>query len=425
MTFFEELKWRGLLHDIMPGTEDLMSKEKIVAYAGFDPTSDSLHIGNLVPILLLKHLQNNGHTPIALVGGATGMVGDPSGKSAERNLLDIKTLRYNESCIQKQLSKFLNFDPALINAAQIVNNYDWFKDINFLDFIRDVGKHITVNYMLAKDSVQKRLESGMSFTEFSYQLIQGYDFYHLYKEKNVKVQAAGSDQWGNIVAGTELIRRIGGGEGFAFTAPLITKADGSKFGKSESGNVWLDATKTSPYQFYQFWMNTSDLDAEKYIKIFTFLSVAEIEQLIKDQQIDPSKRILQQKLAHEVTKLVHGNDALEKAINTTKALFASNTLEGLQSLSEENFLLVFAGVPTFKIDKVKLDQEETYVNILSQCGMLPSKTEAKKLITGGGISVNKTKLSGIDAVINQSDVLHGRFILVQKGKSNNHLLEII
>jgi tyrosyl-tRNA synthetase len=425
MTFFEELKWRGLLHDIMPGTEDLMSKDKIAAYAGFDPTSDSLHIGNLVPILLLKHLQNNGHTPIALVGGATGMVGDPSGKSAERNLLDIQTLRHNEICIQKQLSQFLNFDDTLPNAAQIVNNYDWFKDINFLDFIRDVGKHITVNYMLAKDSVQKRLESGMSFTEFSYQLIQGYDFYHLFKEKNVKVQAAGSDQWGNIVAGTELIRRIGGGEGFAFTAPLITKADGSKFGKSESGNIWLDPAKTSPYQFYQFWMNTSDIDAEKYIKIFTFLGVIEIEELIAEQQKDPSKRLLQQKLSSEVTKLVHGEEALEKAINTTKALFASNTLEGLRSLSEENFLLVFAGVPTFQIERAKLSQHESYVNILSECGLLPSKTEAKKLITGGGISINKTKLNGIEACINEADVLHGRFVLVQKGKSNNHLLEII
>ncbi len=422
MNLIEELRWRGLLHDIMPGTEELLNKEKTAVYAGFDPTSDSLHIGNLVPIILLKHLQANGHTPIALVGGATGMVGDPSGKNAERNLLDIPTLRQNEAGIKAQLSHFLNFDENLSNCAKIVNNFDWFKDFGFLDFIRDVGKHITVNYMLAKDSVQKRLETGMSFTEFSYQLIQGYDFYYLWKNLNVKIQAAGSDQWGNIVAGTELIRRIGGGEGFAFTAPLITKADGSKFGKSEGGNVWLDPEKTTPYQFYQFWLNTSDEDAEKYIKIFTFITPDKIDSLINIHDNDKSKRLLQNELANFVTQLVHGQEALIQAQNTSKMLFASNSLEGLLALSEADFLTIFAGVPSHTISKNKILEQDTYVNIFTESGILPSKTEAKKLITAGGISVNKVKITDINAVANTNDILHQKYLLIQKGKNKNHLL---
>jgi tyrosyl-tRNA synthetase len=424
MTIVEELKWRGLLHDIMPGTEELLNTKKIASYCGFDPTSDSLHIGNLVPILLLMHLQKNGHTAIALVGGATGMVGDPSGKSAERNLLDIATLRHNEAGIKAVLQRFLNFDASIANPAEIVNNFDWFKDFSFLDFIRDVGKHITVNYMMSKDSVQKRMEGGMSFTEFSYQLIQGFDFYYLWKNKNVQLQAAGSDQWGNIVTGTELIRRIGGGEGFAFTAPLITKADGSKFGKSESGNVWLTADKTSPFQFYQFWINTSDTDAEKYIKIFTFLEPSLIEKLITEHQLDASKRVLQKQLAEEVTTLVHGAEGFATAVNTTQKLFASNTIEGLLALTETEFTECFEGVPTYTIGTDKLTNSDNYVNILADSGILPSKSEAKKLIQGGGISVNKVKLSGIEQKIAATDVLHGKYILVQKGKNNNYLLII-
>jgi tyrosyl-tRNA synthetase len=422
LDLFEDLKWRGLIHDIMPDTEALFTKETVGVYAGFDPTSDSLHIGNLVPIILLKHVQLHGHRPIALVGGATGMVGDPSGKNAERNLLDIPTLRYNEDCIKKQLSQFLNFSLEIKNPAEIVNNYDWFQNFNFLDFIRDVGKHITVNYMLAKDSVQKRLESGMSFTEFSYQLIQGYDFYHLWKSKNVKVQAAGSDQWGNIVAGTELIRRIGGGEGFAFTAPLITKADGSKFGKSESGNVWLDKTKTTPFEFYQFWINTGDDDAAKYIKIFTFLNKNIIEQEIENHQNNPAERKLQKRLAQEVTLLVHGEEELEAAIATTTKLFAANTIEGLLTLNEEEFLSVFNGVPQHLGSLESIESEDTFTNILTSTGIFPSKTEARKMIEGGGVSINKSKISTDHQKANHTQLLHGKYILVQKGKNKNFLI---
>jgi tyrosyl-tRNA synthetase len=424
MTLLEELKWRGLLHDAMPGTSDLLETQKISAYCGFDPTSDSLHIGNLVPILLLKHLQKHGHTPLALVGGATGMVGDPSGKSAERNLLDIDTLRKNEKGIQAVLEKFLDFDATLPNPAEIVNNFDWFKHFNFLDFIRDVGKHITVNYMMGKDSVQKRLEGGMSFTEFSYQLIQGYDFYYLWKNKNVKLQAAGSDQWGNIVTGTELIRRIGGGEGFAFTAPLITKADGSKFGKSESGNVWLTADKTSPFQFYQFWINTSDADAEKYIKIFTFLPKETIDALIADHRQDASKRLLQKELAAQVTTLVHGSAQLDAAINSTEKLFASNTIEGLKGLTKEEFLQSFEGVPTYSIHQSKLLNNENLVNVLVESGIFPSKSEARKMMQAGGFSINKEKVTDINKALEQNDVLHGQFVVAQKGKNKNFLLVI-
>jgi tyrosyl-tRNA synthetase len=422
MTLVEELRYRGLLHDIMPGTEEMLNTEKISAYCGFDPTSDSLHIGNLVPILLLMHLQKHGHTPLALVGGATGMVGDPSGKSAERNLLDITTLRHNENGQKEILKKFLNFDSTISNPAEIVNNFDWFKDFSFLDFIREVGKHITINYMMGKDSVQKRMEGGMSFTEFSYQLIQGYDFYYLWKHKNVKLQAAGSDQWGNITTGTELIRRIGGGEGFAFTAPLITKADGSKFGKSESGNVWLTADKTSPFQFYQFWLNTSDMDAAKYIKIFTFLEPKIIDDLIAEHALDESKRSLQKALAAEVTTLVHGIDILQQAIDTTQKLFTSNTVDGLKALSAEEFMQSMDGVPTFEISKDKLMLKESIVNIVTESGIFPSKSEAKKMILGGGVSINKEKIISIERMLKEQDVLHEKYVLIQKGKNKNFLL---
>ncbi len=424
MTLLEELRLRGLLHDAMPGTDELLQSKKISAYCGFDPTSDSLHIGNLVPIILLKHLQLHGHTPLALVGGATGMVGDPSGKSAERNLLDTDTLQKNQAGIQKQLEQFLNFDSSINNAAQIVNNYDWFKDFSFLDFIREVGKHITVNYMMAKDSVQKRLETGMSFTEFSYQLIQGYDFYHLWKTKGVSIQAAGSDQWGNIVTGTELIRRMGGGEGFAFTAPLITKADGSKFGKSESGNVWLDATKTSPYQFYQFWLNTSDADAAKYIKIFTFLPLAEINILIENHTVDASKRILQKELAQQVTTLVHGQEGFTIALQTTDKLFSANSIEGLQALTEQEFLASMEGVPSHSIAMQKITDGDTLINVLAESGILPSKTEARKMIEGGGISINKQKVLELTYTMQPSNLLHQKYILIQRGKNKNFLLVV-
>jgi tyrosyl-tRNA synthetase len=424
MTLLEELKQRGLLHDAMPGTDELLQSKKISAYCGFDPTSDSLHIGNLVPIILLKHLQLQWHTPLALVGGATGMVGDPSGKSAERNLLDVETLQKNQAGIQKQLEQFLNFSSDIENPAQIVNNYDWFKDFSFLDFIREVGKHISVNYMMAKDSVQKRLETGMSFTEFSYQLIQGYDFYHLWKTKGVSIQAAGSDQWGNIVTGTELIRRMGGGEGFAFTAPLITKADGSKFGKSESGNVWLDANKTSPFQFYQFWLNTSDADAAKYIKIFTFLPLAEIEKMTEQHQLDASKRILQKELANQVTTLVHGATELQNAIQTTEKLFSSNSMEGLQALSKEDFLTSMEGVPTHSIAMQKIVEGDTLINVLAESGIFPSKTEARKMIEGGGVSINKQKIVDLGYKMQMDNLLHEKYILIQRGKNKNFLLVV-
>jgi tyrosyl-tRNA synthetase len=424
MSLIDELRWRGMVQDIMPGTEEQLDKEITSAYIGFDPTSDSLHIGSLVPILLLVHLQKAGHKPIALVGGATGMVGDPSGKSEERNLLSEEVLRHNQEGVKKQLMQFLDFDSAKPNSAEMVNNYDWFRDISFLHFIRDVGKHITVNYMMAKDSVKKRIEGdGMSFTEFTYQLVQGYDFYWLFTHKNCKLQMGGSDQWGNIVTGTELIRRKSNGEAFAFTCPLITKADGGKFGKTEKGNVWLDPAKTSPYQFYQFWLNASDADAEKWIRIFTFLSLEEIEALGNEHVKNPSLRILQKKLAEEVTVLVHGKDELQKAIETTEKLFANQTapaesltvddLEGMEGIVKSDFF------------KHKIDEGIDVVSFLAETKVFSSKGEARKTIQNGGVSINRKKIEDAQMAINSSVLLHEKYILVQKGKKNYFLIQAI
>jgi tyrosyl-tRNA synthetase len=424
MTLIQELRWRGMIQDIMPGTEELFEKEQVSGYIGFDPTSDSLHIGSLVPILLLMHLQRAGHKPVALVGGATGMVGDPSGKSEERNLLSEETLQFNLAGVQKQLAHFLNFDATLPNAAEMVNNYDWFKNFNFLDFIRDVGKHITVNYMMAKDSVKKRIEgdTGMSFTEFTYQLVQGYDFYWLYKNKNCKVQMGGSDQWGNITTGTELIRRKLGGEAFAFTCPLITKADGGKFGKTEKGNIWLDATKTSPYQFYQFWLNASDEDAKKWIKIFTLLPFATIDKLIADHELAPQERILQKNLAAELTKLVHSEEDLTFAIRATEILFGNATTEVLKSLNEVQLLQVMEGVPTVNVTLAQLKEGYDLVSLLADTKIFPSKGEARKMWQSGGIGINKEKI-GIDFTnVTTAQLLQGKYMLLQKGKKNYYLL---
>src|SRR5215217_4940985 len=387
MNLIEELRWRGLIQDITPGTEEQLNKEMTSGYIGFDPTADSLHIGSLVPILILVHMQRAGHKPFALVGGATGMVGDPSGKSQERNLLSEDTLQKNQEGVRKQLRKFLDFDPGSPTAAEMVNNYDWFKEMNFLQFIRDVGKHITVNYMMSKDSVRKRIESetGISFTEFTYQLIQGYDFYWLYHHKNCKLQMGGSDQWGNITTGSELIRRKTGGEAFAFTCPLITKADGGKFGKTEAGNIWLDAEKTSPYQFYQFWLNAADADAEKWIKIFTFLDKEEIEALIKEHQNDASRRVLQKKLAEELTVFVHGKEEYEKAIETTEKLFSKQNLS-IETLSLED-LEGIEGIIKIDIEKNKLEEGIDVVSFLANTQILPSKGEARKMVQNGGISI--------------------------------------
>lgn len=424
MNLIEELKWRGMVQDIMPGTEEILLKEQVTGYVGFDPTADSLHIGSLVPILLLVHLQRAGHKPIALAGGATGMVGDPSGKSEERNLLDEETLQRNLEGISKQLKKHLNFDPSLPNAAEIVNNYDWFKGYSFLNFIRDVGKHITVNYMMAKDSVKKRLEgaNGMSFTEFSYQLVQGYDFYWLYANKNCKLQFGGSDQWGNIVTGTELIRRKTGGEAFAFTCPLITKADGGKFGKTEKGNVWLDAEKTSPYQFYQFWLNASDADAAKWIRIFTFLTQEEITQLEAEHAKDPGARILQKKMAEEITRYVHGEAALADALETT-AKFFNKQSEDVSSLSAED-IETMQGVERFSFNKGVIDNGTDVISFLTDTGIFPSRGEARKMIQNGGVSINREKVAGIDASVNTGNLLHGKYILVQKGKKNHYVVTV-
>jgi tyrosyl-tRNA synthetase len=423
MNFIEELRWRGMVQEIMPGTEEQLKKEMTSAYIGFDPTADSLHIGSLVPILLLVHLQKAGHKPYALVGGATGMVGDPSGKSEERSLLSEEVLKHNQEGVKKQLMQYLDFDPALKNAAEMVNNYDWFKNFTFLNFIRDVGKHITVNYMMSKDSVKKRLEgeTGMSFTEFTYQLVQGYDFYWLYQNKNCKLQMGGSDQWGNIVTGTELIRRKAGGEAFAFTCPLITKADGGKFGKTESGNVWLDAKRTSPYQFYQFWLNTSDKDAEKWIKIFTFLSKDAIEMLIHEHKMDPAARVLQKTLAQEITVFVHGNQEYEKAIETTQKLFA-NQNAAAESLSIED-LEGMEGVVKIDYVKDKIAEGIDVVSFLAETKIFPSKGEARKTIQGGGVSINRTKVEGIDFKIETNLLLHKQYLLVQKGKKNYYLVK--
>lgn len=424
MTLIQELRWRGMIQDIMPGTEALFQKEQVSGYIGFDPTSDSLHIGSLVPILLLMHLQRAGHKPFALVGGATGMVGDPSGKSEERNLLSEETLQFNLAGVKKQLEHFLNFDPSLKNAAEMVNNYDWFKDFSFLNFIRDVGKHITVNYMMAKDSVKKRIEgdTGMSFTEFTYQLVQGYDFYWLYKNKNCKVQMGGSDQWGNITTGTEIIRRKMGGEAFAFTCPLITKADGGKFGKTEKGNVWLDPTKTSPYQFYQFWLNASDEDAKKWIKIFTLLPLDTIEVLLTEHEQAPQLRILQKKLAAELTTMVHSNEDLTFAIRATEILFGNATTEVLQSLNESQLLQVMEGVPTATISLAQLNEGYDLINLLTDTQIFPSKGEARKMWQGGGISINKEKISAEFSSVNKTHLLQGKYLLIQKGKKQYYFV---
>ncbi|MFT6815584.1 MAG: tyrosyl-tRNA synthetase [Sphingobacteriales bacterium] len=419
--FVEELKWRGMIHDVMPGTEEKLLEGLKVGYAGFDPTADSLHIGNLVPVMLLTHLQRCGHKPIALVGGATGMVGDPSGKSDERNLLDKETLDYNLSCVQKQLEQFLDFNDSE-NGAEIVNNYDWFSEFSFLDFIRDAGKHITVSYMLSKDSVKNRMEKGLSFTEFSYQLVQGYDFYHLYKEKKCILQVGGSDQWGNIVTGTELIRRKSGGEGFALTCPLITKADGGKFGKTEEGNVWLDAEKTSPYKFYQFWLNTSDEDASTFIRIFTLKSQEEIEALEKEHNEAPHLRVLQKALAEEVTIRVHSEKDLDTAIKASEILFGKATKESLSAIDEKTLLSVFDGVPTISVKKSLVTNVGLIDLLAEHSDVFSSKGEARKMIQSGGVSINKAKVTAIDHNITNADLLNDKYIIAQKGKKNYYLI---
>ena len=429
MNFVEELKWRGMIHDMMPGTEEQLQKEMTSAYLGIDPTADSLHIGHLVGVMMLKHFQRAGHRPIALVGGATGMIGDPSMKSAERNLLDEATLRRNQECIKKQLAKFLDFDSGASNAAIMVNNYDWTKDYSFLNFIRDIGKHVTVNYMIAKDSVKKRLVSdssvGMSFTEFSYQLLQAYDFLYLYQHENCRLQMGGSDQWGNITTGTDLIRRVEGpeAEAFALVCPLITKADGGKFGKTESGNVWLDRRYTTPYKFYQFWLNVSDEDASKYIKIFTSLDREEITALEKEQTEAPHLRTLQKRLAQEVTTLVHSKEDYDIAVEASHILFGNSTSEALKKLDEDTLLSVFDGVPQFEISKDELSAGVKAVDLLTdKATVFPSKGEMRKLTQGGGVSLNKEKLIEFDAIINSDSLLNQKYLLVQKGKKNYFLL---
>ena len=423
MNPIEELRWRGMIQDIMPGTEEQLTKEMTAAYIGFDPTAESLHIGSLVPILLLVHLQRAGHKPIALVGGATGMVGDPSGKSEERNLLNEETLAKNVAGVKAQLEKFLDFNTGSPNTAELVNNYDWFKNISFIEFLRDAGKHITVNYMMAKDSVKKRIEgdTGISYTEFAYQLMQGYDYYWLYMHKNCKLQMGGSDQWGNITTGTELIRRKAGGEAFAFTCPLITKADGGKFGKTEKGNVWLDAEKTSPFQFYQFWLNATDEDAQKWIRIFTFLSKEEIGTVLAEHSKDASQRILQKKLAEELTTFVHGKSELEKAIETTNKLFASQNASA-DSLSVQD-LEGMEGVIKFDYPLQKINDTIDVVSFLAEVAIFPSKGEARKMIQGGGVSINRNKISDISSKIDRSFLLHEKYILVQKGRRNYYLVK--
>jgi tyrosyl-tRNA synthetase len=427
--FVEELKWRGMLHDAMPNTEEHLLSGMQSAYVGIDPTADSLHIGHLVGVMMLRHFQLAGHKPYALIGGATGMIGDPSGKSAERNLLDEKTLRHNQEALKEQLSRFLDFKSDAENAAVLVNNYDWMKDFSFLDFIRDVGKHITVNYMMAKDSVKKRLSAeakeGMSFTEFTYQMVQGYDFLHLYKEYNCTLQMGGSDQWGNITTGTELIRRIGGGKGYALTCPLITKADGTKFGKTERGNVWLDAERTSPYKFYQYWLNTSDADAEKYIKIFTFLSQDDIKKLITEHTEAPHQRALQKRLAEEITTAVHSKEDLDNAIAASAILFGKSTSEDLKKLDEKTFLDVFDGVPQAEISNTELDGEglDMIGALAAKTGFLGSNGEARRELKQNSISVNKEKVKE-DRMITSSDLINDKFVLLQRGKKNYFVLVV-
>lgn len=427
MNFIEELTWRGMIHTMMPGTDEQLSKEMTTAYLGIDPTADSLHIGHLCGVMMLRHFQRCGHKPLALIGGATGMIGDPSGKSAERNLLDEATLRHNQEAIKKQLSKFLDFDSDAPNRAEMVNNYDWTKDVSFLDFAREIGKHITVNYMMAKDSVQKRLNGeardGLSFTEFTYQLLQGFDFLHLYESKNCKLQLGGSDQWGNITTGAELIRRKLGGEVFALTCPLITKADGGKFGKTESGNVWLDPRYTSPYKFYQFWLNVSDADAEKYLKIFTFLSKEEIEALVEEHNQNPGARPLQKRLAKEVTTMVHSAKDYEAAVEASQILFSNSAGEALKALDERTLLDIFDGVPRFTVAKADVEAGIPVLDLLAvTTQVFPSKGEARKMIQGGGVSVNKEKLTDPAAVITADSLIDGKYIHIQRGKKNHFLL---
>ena len=428
MDFIKELTWRGMVHTMMPGTEEQLAKEMTTAYLGIDPTADSLHIGHLCGVMMLRHFQRCGHKPLALIGGATGMIGDPSGKSAERNLLDEATLRHNQEAIKKQLSKFLDFDSDAPNRAELVNNYDWTKDVTFLDFAREIGKHITVNYMMAKDSVQKRLNGeardGLSFTEFTYQLLQGFDFLHLYKEKGCRLQLGGSDQWGNITTGTELIRRKLGGEAFALTCPLITKADGGKFGKTESGNVWLDPERTSPYKFYQFWLNVSDVDAEKYLKIFTFLTEEEISRLAEEHAADPGARPMQKRLARELTVMVHSEKDYEAAVAASEILFSNKAAEALHTLDERTLLDVFEGVPVFTVSRTELDAGIPVLDLLAvKSQVFPSKGEARKMIQQGGVSINKEKMTDPAVVIDAGALLGGKYIHVQKGKKNHFLLK--
>ena len=433
--YIQELTWRGMIHDVMPGAEEHLNEAMRTAYVGFDPTADSLHIGNLVPIMLLAHFQRCGHKPVALVGGATGMIGDPSGKSAERNLLDEKTLRHNQEAIQQQLSHFLDFEGQTDNSAEMVNNYDWMKEFSFLEFIRDVGKHITVNYMMAKDSVKNRITSdgtdeggseGMSFTEFTYQLVQGYDFLHLYQDKNCTLQMGGSDQWGNITTGTELVRRIGRGKAFAITCPLITKADGSKFGKSEGGNVWLDPARTSPYKFYQYWLNSGDEDSEKYIRIFTFLGEDEINSIITEHNEAKHLRILQKRLASEITAMVHSQADLENVIKASSILFGKSTADDLKALDEQTFLDVFDGVPQAEVAMSKIEAGYDIVSAMAtDTQFLPSNSEVRRAIKQNSISVNKEKISDQAYKITQDDLINNKFILLQKGKKNYYVLRLI
>ena len=430
MNFVEELRWRGMLHQLMPGTEELIQKERVTAYVGIDPTADSLHIGHLCGVMMLRLFQHCGHKPLALIGGATGMIGDPSGKSQERNLLNEETLAHNINGIKKQLERFLDFNSDASNAAELVNNYDWMKNYSFLEFVRDIGKHITVNYMMAKDSVQKRLNGeardGLSFTEFSYQLLQGYDFLYLYKTKNCKLQMGGSDQWGNITTGSELIRRTLGpdNEVYALTCPLITKADGRKFGKTESGNIWLDAERTTPYEFYQFWLNVSDEEAGRYIKIFTLLGREEVEALIAEHSLDPGRRQLQRRLGEEVTVMVHGREEYEKALAATEILFGKATKESLLKLDEKTLLAVFSGVPHFEVARAEAVGAKAVDLFAEKTQCFASKGEMRKLVQGGGVSLNKEKLSAFDKTIAEEDLLDGKYLLVQRGKKNYYLITV-
>ena len=427
MNFVDEMRWRGMIHDMMPGTEEQLNKEMTTAYLGIDPTADSLHIGHLVGVMILKHLQRCGHKPIALVGGATGMIGDPSGKSQERNLLDEATLRHNQEAIKAQLSRLIDFDSDAPNAAVMVNNYDWMKDFSFLEFIRDIGKHITVNYMMAKDSVKKRFNGegeGMSFTEFTYQLVQGYDFFHLYEAYGCKLQVGGSDQWGNITTGTELIRRkLGKDDAYALTCPLIKKADGTKFGKTESGNVWLDARYTSPYKFYQFWLNVRDEDAKRYICIFTLLNKQTIDNLIAEHEEAPHERKLQKRLAQEITTMIHSAEEYEKAVAASGILFGANAAEALKTIDEQTFLQVFEGVPQYKISAAELAEGVDMLSLCAEkCNIFPSKGELRKLIQGGGVSLNKEKVADPYMVVSSANLIAGKYLLVQKGKKNNYIV---